>query len=238
MNGWRARLGLIVPSSNTTCEPEFYRHLPAGVSLHTARMRVTEGTAEDLSKMTETIDRCVDLLGTADVDVIVYASTTGSLLEGPGTDDEIGRKIGESADAPAIVTASAITRAFRTLGVESLAIATPYIDKLNDREESFLDAAGFDVRAIEGLGITRNTEIGALTPADAYREGKRVDEPAADCLFVSCTNWRTFEIVRKLEHDLDKPVVTSNQATLWQALSAAGVKNHDVAVGSLFDHAP
>lgn len=38
MHGWRARISLTVPSSNTTCEPEFYRHVPPGVSLHTARM--------------------------------------------------------------------------------------------------------------------------------------------------------------------------------------------------------
>ena len=238
MSGWRAKLGVIVPSSNTTTEPEFAAALPNGVSLHAARMRVVEGTVEDISRMATDGKRCGDLVATADVDCLVYASTTGSLLEGPGYDAEIIRQLRESTGTPTVATAKAIKAAFRALDLESIVIATPYIDDLNEREREFLEAAGFDVRRIEGLGITRNTEIGSLTTADAYREAVRIDVDDADGVYVSCTNWATFDVVEALERDLEKPVVTSNQATLWQALDVAGVDTSEIEVGSLFEHTP
>ena len=42
MFGWRGRIGLLVPSSNTTMEMEFHRHIPKGVSVHTARITLPE----------------------------------------------------------------------------------------------------------------------------------------------------------------------------------------------------
>ena len=82
MYGWRSRLGLVVPSSKTTNEPEFYEHLPEGVSLHTARMRLENANAQALEDMADKVERCTDLLATADVDVVAYGCTTGSLVKG------------------------------------------------------------------------------------------------------------------------------------------------------------
>jgi maleate isomerase len=53
-------------------------------------------------------------------------------------------------------------------------------------------------------------------------------------VFVSCTNYRTFEVIERLEADLGKPVVTSNQATLWDALRTLGVDD-DLPLGRLFE---
>lgn len=235
MNGWRGRLGLIVPSSNTTNEPEFYRTLPDGVSLHTARMRLEDADADNLTEMADEVERCVELLSTADVDVIAYGCTTGSLVKGPGYDEEIESRIQDAAGVPGVATAAAIKRAFDALDLESLAITTPYIEDLNRREDEFLDAAGYDVRDITGLGIKPNLTIGEQSPETAYREAQTLVHEGADGVFISCTNYRTFEVIEPLEDDLDKPVVTSNQATLWNALELLGVEPPENAPGRLFD---
>lgn len=235
MNGWRGRLGLIVPSSNTTNEPECSRTIPDGVSLHTARMRLEDADADDLTEMAAEVERCVDLLSTADVDVIAYGCTTGSLLNGPGYDEEIESRIRDTAEVPSVATAGAIKRAFDALDLESLAITTPYIDDLNGREEAFLDDAGYEVHDIAGLGLKPNLAIGELRPETAYREARLLDHEDADGIFISCTNYRTFEIIDSLERDLDKPVVTSNQATLWNALDLLCVDPPANAPGQLFD---
>ena len=73
MYGWRARLGLLVPSSNTTNEPEFHRVLPEGVSLHTGRLPLEDVTADDLAAMAETASGATDRLRHADVDVVAKA---------------------------------------------------------------------------------------------------------------------------------------------------------------------
>lgn len=235
MNGWRGRLGLVVPSSNTTNEPEFHRYLPDGVSLHTARMRLEEVDADSLSSMSDDVERCGEYLATAAVDAVAYGCTTGSLVHGHGYDEAIEKRLCDTVGAPAVATAASIKRAFAALDVESLAIATPYVDDLNEREASFLEAAGYDVVAIEGLGIGPNTEIGAQEPSAAYRLAREVDDPAADAVFVSCTNFRTFEVIESLEADLGKPVVTSNQATLWDALRTLRVSTSGIPLGRLFE---
>lgn len=235
MNGWRGRLGLVVPSSNTTNEPEFSRTLPDGVSLHTARMRLEDAAANNLTEMADELERCVELLSTAEVDVIAYGCTTGSLVHGPGYDEEIESRIRDAAGLPAVATAAAIKRAFDAVGIESVAITTPYIGDLNRREAEFLDAAGYEVHDISGLGLKPNLEIGEQRPETAYREARLLDHEDADGVFISCTNYRTFEIIEPLERDLEKPVVTSNQATLWNAFELLGVDPPANAPGRLFD---
>ncbi|HKL30453.1 MAG TPA: maleate cis-trans isomerase [Natrialbaceae archaeon] len=218
MYGKDGRVGLVVPSSNTTNEPEFARALPDGVSLHASRMRLADVDAESLSAMADDATECASLLASAEVDVVAYGCTTGSLVHGPGYDEDIEARLEAEAGVPAVATAASIKRAFDVLDVDSVAVTTPYIEDLNRREAEFLEAAGYDVVAIDGLGLSSNTEIGAQDPQTAADAARNVDDPDADAVFISCTNYRTFDIIPELERELDKPVVTSNQATLWDAL--------------------
>ncbi|MFC4358510.1 aspartate/glutamate racemase family protein [Halobium salinum] len=235
MYGWRGRLGLIVPSSNTTNEPEFRAHLPDGVSLHAARMRLESVDADALSAMADEAERCGSLLATADVDAVAYGCTTGSLVHGPGYDREIEDRVSAAADAPAVATAASVVRALEHLGVDRVAVTTPYVDDLVAREETFLEDAGFDVVAIEGLGIEANTDIGREPPESVYRRARELPTDEADAVFVSCTNYRTVEVLQTLERDLGLPVVSSNAATLWDALRTLGVDGRDVGLGRLFE---
>jgi hypothetical protein len=83
---------------------------------------------------------------------------------------------------------------------------------------------------IRGLGILRNTEIGRVPPERVVELAKQAYVPGSDALFISCTNLKTFTVIGRLESELGKPVVTSNQASLWAALRALGT---DVRLGGL-----
>ena len=236
MYGWRARIGLIAPSANTVNEPEFQAAVPDGVTVHSARMIHETASVDNQSTM---VDKSLDpaaKLATADVDVIVFGCTTGSLVKGAGYEEEVEATISEAAGGiPAVATAASINRAFDALGVESLAVATPYPADLNDREAEYLEDSGYEVVTIDGLEIDSAEAKGDLTPEEAYEHGKAVDSPEADCVFISCTNYRTFGAIEALEADLGKPVVTSNQATLWDTLRTVGVDYSGVEHGALFD---
>lgn len=235
MTGWRARLGLIVPSSNTAAEIEFDEYAPEGVSIHTARMPLESVTVGALDAMSDRALECAELLAHADVDAIAYVCTTGSLLHGPGFDAELEEELASAADCPAVATALSVDRALEALGVERIAVRTPYIEELNDREREYFEAAGYEVVSIEGRGIEENVAIGALAPEDAYRQvrGSVAADTHADAVFVSCTNYRTFPAIEPLEDDLGLAVVTSNGATLWDACRAAGVASE--GPGRLFE---
>lgn len=235
MYGSLGRVGLVVPSSNTTMEPELSGRLPDGVSLHTARMPLEDVTAERLTEMEARADRAARLLATADVDVAAYGCTTGSLVQGPGYEAEIESRLSELLGVPTVATAASIKRAFEALDLRRLAIATPYTEAVNEDERTFLEAAGYEVVAMDGLGLEANLDIGRCGPAEVDRQVRALDTAGADGVFVSCTNYRTFEVVEDLEADLGLPVVTSNQATLWDVLRSLAFDADAAVPGRLGD---
>jgi maleate isomerase len=230
------RLGLVVPSSNTTAEPEFREFVPAGTTVHAARMALEDVTVDALDEMSHDAVQGAELLGHADVDAVAYACTTGSLLHGPGFDAELEADIGEAAGVPAVATARSVCRALEALGAERIAVVTPSTADLDEKEREFLEAAGYEVVAIEGRGIEANTEIGALEPDDAREQvltvAAELDEPV-DAVFASCTNYRSLAAVPELEADLGVPIITSNGATLWDLCRRLDVTVD--APGTLFE---
>ncbi|MFC6837465.1 maleate cis-trans isomerase family protein [Halomarina ordinaria] len=221
--GERPRLGAVVPSSNTTVEPEFAAWAPAGASVHAARVPLVDVTAEALDAMAEGTVAAGERLGHAGVDAVAYACTTGSLVHGHGFDVDLEARLSDAADAPAVATALSVRRLLSALGARTVAVATPYTDDLNERERDYLADAGFDVVRLDGRGIERNTAIGRLTPGDAREQARRVLDraPDADALFVSCTNYPTLGAVGDLWGTL--PTVTSNLATLWDLCRVGGL---------------
>jgi maleate isomerase len=223
----QGRIGLIIPSSNTTMEVEFVRHLPEGVSVHSTRVHLEWVTVKELSGMAEQVEEAARLLADAQVDIIIYGCTTGSLIKGKGYDLELERRIEKATGIPALTTAHAVLEALKARGLKRIAVATPYTAEVNEKEREFFIANGFEVVAIRGLGLLRNLEIGLQGPDVAYRLGEELmkDHPEAEGLFISCTNFRTFEVLRPLADELKKSVISSNQATLWRALQEMNISS-------------
>ena len=218
MYGERGKIGLIVPSANTVMEPEFSKMAPAGIATFATRMFLKEVKVETLAKMAEEVDRAVRELSTAQVDVLVFGCTSGSLLKGPEWDKEIVSRMKKASRIPSITTSGAVIKALEAIGARRIAVATPYLDELNIRVKQFLEQHDFEITATRGLGISEAVEIGNQYPKTAYDLAKRVYRPGTDTVFISCTDFRTIEIIEKLEKELRINVITSNQASFWCAL--------------------
>ena len=218
MYGERGKIGLIVPSANTVMEPEFSKMAPAGIATFATRMFLKEVKVETLAKMAEEVDRAVRELSTAQVDVLVFGCTSGSLLKGPEWDKEIVSRMKKASRIPSITTSGAVIKALEAIGARRIAVATPYLDELNIRVKQFLEQHGFEVTETKGLGLSKGIEIGNQYPETAYDLAKCVYRPGTDTVFISCTDFRTIEIIEKLERELCVDVITSNQASFWYAL--------------------
>jgi maleate isomerase len=241
MFGWRGRIGLIVPSSNSTSEMEFQQMTSEGVSVHTSRVYnpevKTEAEKEEaILKMNQEVQRAATEVASIHPAVIVYACTTGSFLKGPGHDEEIERTIRNQTGVQALTTTTAVVEALKVLNLKKIAMATPYTSGIARKEKNFLEAVipGLKIVSEKNLETVSNLERGNLFPFSAYLTAKEANTPEADGVFISCTNWRTIEIIGPLEHDLGKPVVTSNQASLWFALKKMGMVG-DPKYGRLFN---
>jgi len=233
------KVGTIVPSSNTTVERELNKAFKEPeVTIHSSRITLREVTLKGLEEMEKETERAASELKTANVDIIAYACTTGSLFKGPNHHVEIKQKIVGLTGIKAVATAGAVVDALKMLKANNILVVTPYIDELNVKEREFLEAHGFKVLSIRGLGIIDNTVIGALDPRTAYETALNAVSQFKgdfDALFISCTNWRTFEVIGSLEKVIRKPVISSNSATLWSIIKELNIKvKLRFDLGSLF----
>ena len=237
MYGSRGRIGLITLASDSTVFHEYARAMPDGVAVYAAPIVLPRGevTAAALAEMLadNRLERAAELLVWADVDVIVFACTTGSLVHGVGWDRELIGRIERSSGRTATTTATAVLDALRAVGATSLAVATPYIDELNAIERQFLEASGFQVISIAGLSCTTDPEIGRLEPSDAISLVERVDRPDTDAIFISCTSFHCLSAVETIERLHAKPVVTSNLAGAWAAMRQIGIEDSLPGYGQL-----
>lgn len=230
MYGNRARIGLLVPSVNTVVEPEFNSALPDGYSVHAARMRNSEANVEDARAMLAHAERAADELGSAHVKVIAFACTASSFVDGPDGEIELRRLIEGASGAIAITTSAAVRDALQYVGARQISMVTPYLAELNDLELRFLRAAGITVLSEAGMGVEEAFAIAAVAPEQTVQVALKTLDPRAEALFLSCTNLRTFEIIEDLERRAGIPVISSNTATLWASLRAAG---HGGAIAGL-----
>lgn len=238
MYGARARLGLVVPSTNTTAEPEIGRMLPPGVAAYAARVLQveTEDPAEKAATvlaMRSELDRAVGELTGLGPAAIGFACTAASFLTGAADDRETCARLSGRAGRPVLTTSRAVVLALRALDVRRIALVTPYPAGINDREVAFLAEEGVATLSRCGLGIVGNLPKGRL-PVDAAADAVlAADTDGAEAVFVSCTNWRTSERLADLERQLGKPVVSSNSATGWALLRRAGIDDPVPGIGRL-----
>ena len=218
----KLRIGLLLPSSNTTMETDFYGMAPVGVTVHSARMMLKSVTVEGLEEMAGEALRAGALLATAKVDVLIYGCTSGSLIRGVDWERELVSSIEAKTGVPTVSTAGAVVEALKALGLRRVGVATPYTDDINGLERRFLEAQGFEVESILGLGLVDNHEIAAVPPEKIVELAEEA-ATGSDGVFVSCTNLPAASLVHELEAKQRLPVVTSNQASMWAGLRVLGL---------------
>ncbi|HET9298004.1 MAG TPA: decarboxylase [Candidatus Binatia bacterium] len=158
-----------------------------------------------------------------------------AFFRGFGHDHELGRRIHAVTGIQATTSLTAVVEALRALEIQRPAIATPYLADIDARLVGVLEKSGVKVAAIRGMGLKKSIEMGKVTPEETYRLAREVvrSAPKADGILISCGNLRTFEAIEPLEIDTGLPVVTSNQAGLWQAMRMTGIKDRLTSLGQL-----
>ncbi len=235
--GFRAKLGLIVPPTNTVNEAEWARMAPEGVTVHVARMPLHSDTTSEAGRkaLYADIRLASTELAKSSPDVIAYACTAGSMVTPL---DTLTRYMEEVCGVPAVATAPALVLACRALGVTRVALATPYHDALNEHEVRFLAANGIEAVSVRGLGIGAGgpqeyVRIARVPKEEVFEHCRATDAPDAQAMVVSCTDFAAMEAIPRLEAALGKPVVSSNLATFWRALRAAAVEDRIPGFGML-----
>jgi len=239
MYGWRARLGILVPSGIIAIEPEFNLMSPTGVSCHYHRFHFTDrGHRDDeqvkyLKMAEEFIGDAAELITHVDPSVIVMCGTGVSFIGGFGYDQMLIKKMKErNGNLPTTTTSTSVINAFRKLGIKKVSVAMPYLEELSQITVKFVEDSGIQVLGAKWLNKT-GLDVAAVSQETLYHLAREVDTPESEAVFISCVNLHTIEIIEQLEYDLRKPVITSNQATMWNILRMAGVNDSFAGYGQL-----
>ena len=238
----KKRIGLLTPAGNTTMEDDFARWMPPSVSLHVNRLYTgspdnpdtPQGLLTGLQEMGDSVEEPARWLAVAMVDVIAFGCTGATFLNGPGYDREITDRISAAAGGvETVAAAGAVVDALNELGVRRIAVCTPYPEELNERLRSFYTAADFDIVSFDHLVGTLQDNA-ATAREEALSLALGVDRPEAEAIFISCTAFEgAGEVIDLVEGLTGKPVVTSNQATLWACLRSLGVTEPIAGAGRL-----
>ena len=230
-----ARIGLIIPSSNRMVEQEMVRHVPPGVTAHVARLRMTGAHRVGIDALVPRVEEAAATLVDARCDVIAFHCTANSTSEGTAGDDKLNTALRRAGAPRATTTATAICAAFDALSARRIVLITPYSQETTDHEAEFLRHAGYEVLAARGFALKGSDDYCA-TPSRFWRD--RVLEaarPDADCYLLSCANISTFPVIAEIEQSLGRPVVSSNQTVIFDALRLLGVTDRRNCPGRVFE---
>lgn len=236
MVGWRARIGQMRPATAIEGAEEWRSVQPVGVAFADARTIVPSVDEDGLKVMMSQVLEASRQLATAKVDLIVQCGAPGTFLRGNNYDAMICDEIKQATGIPAITMMASQMNALKALGAKTVAVGTIYTDEVNRKMATYMENCGFVVKSMLGLQITDPFEASVHDADSAYRLGRQAYREAgeADAILISCGTYRTFEILPYLEMDTRRPVVSSNQATLWHALRSVGLPDVIPNLGKLW----
>jgi len=230
-----ARVGLIIPSSNRMVEQEMVRHMPPGVQGHVMRLRMTGTHQMALDRLLPRVEEAAATLVDARCDIVAFHCTANSMAEGMDGEARILTALRNGGALHVTTTATAVRHALAKLAARRIVLLTPYSAHTTAEEAEFLQRAGYDVIHAHGFALNGSDEYCA-TPPQFWRERTfEAARPDADAYFLSCANISIFPVIEEIERKLDRPVVTSNQAVIWEALTCLGIDDRRNCPGRLFD---
>ena len=229
--------GVLIPSTNTTCEIEFGRLVPPDLQVHVGRLG--KGGAGAFAPSNDAdIDYQSQLLGSAKVEVISLAQTSASLFA-DDYDADVTRRMSAGAGVPAVTSAQAVGQAVQALGARRVAIVSPYSPPVIERARHYYETKyGLQVVALHSFDASDAYAIGKLGPENAHDAFKQIDRPEIEVLVVPGGNFPTMPFIAEWEREFGKPVVTTNQAALWAMLRIMGVDERIPGFGRLLDVMP
>ncbi|MEU4169249.1 hypothetical protein AB0F46_20540 [Streptomyces sp. NPDC026665] len=238
--GPRAVFGVVVPSTNTVVEHDYWGARVPGVAYRAGSMHIPHPVMNSdrdfealLTQIRASIDVAVRDVLTAEPDRMVMGMSAETFWGGVAGNADFERRLRERTGLPVTTGASSCRAALNTLGCRRIAVFSPY-QPVADREVGrYFTEAGFDVAAISGLRCPTAMDIARVGPERIRDMVASLDEPSVDAIVQVGTNLSFVAQADALESELGKPVVAINSATLWHALREHGLDDRVTGAGSL-----
>lgn len=239
--GWRAKFGVLAPSTNTIVEPDFYRMSVPGVTAHFSRIYIRHQQLGDdaafealLAQVRQEIRAAVERVMTAEPDYLVMGMSSETFWGGVEGNRQFISQIRELSGGLGVATgAEACERALRLLGVKRLGVVTPYQPIGDANVMRFFSELGFDVVRIKGLRCPTAVSIAHVQEDELRQALLDVNADDVEALVQAGTNLSMVRLADEAERWLGKPVIAINAAIWWMALRDNGMADTVYGCGRL-----
>ncbi|MDX2157480.1 MAG: Asp/Glu racemase [Hyphomicrobiaceae bacterium] len=241
--GWRLKLGVMAPSTNTIVQPDMDDMRPHGVTNHYSRIFTPNAAAlsndtfrAGIQTIGDNVLAAVDSVMTCEPDYLVMGISALSFFGGANGADAFVRGIEARSGRKVTVGSHAMAAALETYGgVKRLALLTPYWPVMNAEVIRYFGDMGFTVVRDISLECRSWIGIAEVTTAQCRETLRRLDGDDVDALIQVGTNLSMIRLAAAAELWLGKPVVAINTATYWHALRANGIADKVPGYGRLLE---
>ena len=238
--GWRKKFGVLVPSTNTIVEPDFYQMSVPGVTAHFSRIHVRDQDMGNnaafrnlLTQIREETEYAVQRVMTAEPDYLVMGMSAETFWGGLEGNREFKNHIGKLSGLSVATGAEACERVLKLFKVKRIGVVTPYQPVGDENVVKFFGDLGVDVISLKGLKCPSAVSIAHVTENILKDALVEVNSDRVDALVQVGTNLSMLRLADEAERWLAKPVIAINSAIWWMALRDNGISDRMYGFGRL-----
>lgn len=240
--GWRQKFAVLIPSTNTSVQPEFDAMRPAGVTNHISRIRIPNIALNDdadfqhlITLIADAQNEAVDSVMSCEPDRLVLGISAETFWDGLKASRELKQQLQERTGLPVSMGSEACAAAFEVLGMKRIAVLTPY-QPVGDRNVvRFFEESGYEVRRIKGLKCESPVKIAHVSETELRDALIELNGDDIDGIIQVGTNLAMARLAASADIWLRRPVVAINTAIYWHALRASGIADRVSGFGTLLE---
>jgi maleate isomerase len=240
--GFRKKIGIVVPSTNTSVQPESEQLRPEGVTNHVARISIIERplkTDEDfmqhVNSMREGMRGAVDQIMTCQPDHVIMSVAIEAFWGGVAQGDALQTELMKRSGVGVSMGSTATVAALRKFGAKTIAVLTPHQPRGDEQVRNYLEQDGFVIKRLIGLKCPSPIMISHTTEAQMIRALRELDGDDVDAVVQVGTNLPAVKLCAEAERWFAKPVLAINAVTYWDALRRCGIDDKVSGFGSILE---
>jgi maleate isomerase len=241
--GYRAKVGLLLPYTNTVVQPECDAMRPPGVTNHTSRVQNVIRPVNDLPAYAKTIGmgepyvlKALDEIMPCKPNIVLLAHSLDAFHGGVAGADAMHERLSAYAGVQVVVPPTALTSALQAIGnVRRVALLTPYMPPGDDVVRTYFLESGYEVSRVHGMRKPSPISIAETTPEQLKEALLELDGPDVDAIVQCGTNSATATFAVGAAMWLGKPVIACNVACYWYALRQLGINDRIKGFGDLLE---
>jgi maleate isomerase len=239
----RKRIGVVIPSTNTSVEADYNDLKPDDVTFHVARIYIQAKISTDddaqttLRQLREGMDKAVRDVCTCKPDHLIMGMSSETFVGGLEGSLAMGKRMEELSDLGVSMGSEATRAVLERLGASRIAVLTPYQPSIDAEVDRYFKDLGYDMVAMRSLRCPTATSIAEVPGEeilDAVAELERDASSDFDVFIQAGTNLSSWRVADEVERRTGKPLVGINAATVAHALQAIGLDPFLPAAGSVF----